>query len=170
MAFTIPSPFATAPAPLEGEVMLSEAGLPNVLTRAAELLARMRADRDSARAAAASALGRLEAAAAQVTEAQRDLATAAVPVAKATGDVQRARRAGDQEGHHWGRRRLEAARHALRAAEEQARDRMADHAEIVREGAIAMRRAEFLDASIVAAERAAVRLAASVDAPGGPSA
>jgi len=166
----VASPWA-APAPaLEGEVMLTEAGLADLLTRAAVLLARMRGDRDAARGVAATVSSRLEGAAATLSAASRDLGTAAAAEVKARRDVQRAVQAGDQEGHHWGRVRLQTETHALRRAEDHLRDCMAGHAAIEREGAIAKQRADFLDASIAAAERQAVLLAATVDAPGGPAA
>ena len=163
MTFTIPSPFTMAPPPFEATVELSEAGLPDVLARAAELMARMRTDRAASRVAAAAASDRPGDAAAALAAAQRALDTARSAEAKARRDVLRAGQVGDGEAIHWARQRFASAQHALRAAEDAARDHMAAHAGLEREGAIAKRRAEFLDASIAAAERAAALLAGVED-------
>ena len=165
MTFLIPSPWAVSEPPIEGELTLTEESVPLVLERAAALLARMRQDAVAARAVAAAALGRLEDAAATISTAERNLETAGPVAAKAAAEF---RRAGDERQAHWAATRLQAARNALRVAEDAARDCMAAHAAIEREGAIAKRRADVLAERIAAAELAAERLVLAVDAPDGP--
>ena len=152
-AFTLPSPFTTAPSPLEGEVVLAETSIAAVLERCVALLGRMRQDAVAARAVAAAASSRLVAAAAALAAAQRSLDTARSVEAKARQQVQRAGQAGDQQRAHVARQRLATTVDTVRLAEAAARDRMADVAALERESADARQRAEFLAKQIAAAEQ-----------------
>ena len=149
MTFQLPSPFVTAPAPLEGEVALTEAGLPDLLARAARLLSRMRQDAIAAHGVAAAATNRLVASAAARAAAERSLEAAGPVVAKAAAEF---RRAGDEQKAHWAGMRLQAARNALLVAEDELRDRMAAHAALEWEIAAARQRADFLDAQLARVE------------------
>ena len=152
MTFLIASPFVTPPPPLEGAAELTEAGLPEVLRRAQELLTRMRADLAASRASAAATSDRLEDTAAALSATERNVETAGPVVATAAAEF---RRAGDERQAHWGGLRLQAARNALRVAEDEHRDQLAGRGALERAIAAARQRADFLAVAIERAKRQA---------------